>query len=58
MSKKKLTSKELLKKKVPYILIPGLLLALALGLQGGTLQKIEMGQGLATFLTYFGEIDP
>ena len=41
MKKKKLTAKELVKKGVPYILIPGLLAALTLGLQGATLQKIK-----------------
>lgn len=41
MSTKKPSSKDLLKKGVPYILIPGLLVAITLGLQGGTLQKIN-----------------
>jgi endonuclease YncB( thermonuclease family) len=36
MSKKKLSSKDLIKKGIPYILIPGLLLAITLGFKGAT----------------------
>jgi endonuclease YncB( thermonuclease family) len=38
---KKLSSKELIKKGVPYILIPGILAAAALGWKTGALDKIQ-----------------
>lgn len=38
---KRLTAKDLVKKGVPYILIPGLLLALALGFKGSTFKGIR-----------------
>lgn len=41
MSKKKLSSKDLIKKGVPYILIPGLLLAIALGFKGVSFKGIR-----------------
>ncbi len=41
MSKKRLSAKELIKKGVPYILIPGLLAAAALGWKTGALDKIQ-----------------
>jgi endonuclease YncB( thermonuclease family) len=41
MSKKKFTAKELIKKGVPYILIPGILAAAALGWKTDALGKIQ-----------------
>lgn len=41
MGKKKLTAKELKKKRVPYILIPGILAAAVLGWKTGALDKIK-----------------
>ncbi len=41
ISLSKLTAKSLIAKKVPYVLIPGILLAVALGFKGTKLDKIE-----------------
>jgi endonuclease YncB( thermonuclease family) len=38
---KKLTAKELIKKKIPYILIPGILAVAALGWKSGVFDKIQ-----------------
>jgi endonuclease YncB( thermonuclease family) len=41
MKKKKLTAKELVKKGVPYVLIPGFLAAAALGWKTGAFEKVQ-----------------
>ena len=51
-----MTSKQLLKKGVPYILIPGLLLAAALGWETGALDKIKNYYQLKAFFPASGYV--